>query len=205
LAKICVDVVGCNKCEGISSAVFPYGREIGLSYVKPKLPAEVIFVAESPPGSRENFFYNEKSLDISFRERLFKLINLAGLKPVSSVAEFNTRGFYLADAINCRWNKNRTDEQQPSKKQLNIIINNCVEHLVNQIQALKPKAVVFLGKVAQKAGESQKVQEVLGHLNIPKRNIVRMPFILTAPVETEDLVTKLKVLSGMGRNLSDGE
>ena len=203
LAKLCDDVLGCNKCEGICNAIFPYGKEIGLSYLDPKIPAEVLFVAESPPGSpgsRENFFYNEESQDPRFRERLFKLIALAGLKPTSGVLEFNSRGYYLADAINCRWNKDREDVRQPSANQLEKIINNCSEHLFVQIQTLKPKAVVLLGKVAQKAGESPDILRVFRQLNIAEQNIVRMPFILTAPVKTEDLVAKLKMLSGMGRN-----
>ena len=59
---------------------------------------------------------------------------------------------------------------------------------------------MLLGKVAQKAGESPDILGVFRQLNITEQNIVRMPFILTAPVNTEDLVAKLNVLSGMGRN-----
>jgi hypothetical protein len=191
-------VNSCSKCEGICEAIGPYGQDIGLNYVVPVIPVEIFFVAESPPSMKGNFFYNEKATDTCFRKRLFNLINLAGLKTVNSTKEFNSRGYYLTDTINCRWNKNKKAVKQPSQKQLDRITSNCINFLKIQLEALKPKSIVFMGKLAKKARRSKALMSVISELEIIDTRIIEIPFILTAPVKTEVFVKKLSVLNNLG-------
>lgn len=198
LQKCLKEVNACSKCMGICKAVGPYGKDIGLDYVTPKIPVEIFFVAESPPSNKGNFFYNEQATDTRFRKRLFKLINLAGLKPVNSIKEFNSRGYYLADTINCRWNKNKKEAKQPSPKQLNKIISNCLFYLRIQLEVLKPKSIVFMGKLAERVNNYEELQSTISKLEIINSRVIEMPFILTAPVKTEVLVEKLSALKELG-------
>ncbi|MCP3923586.1 MAG: hypothetical protein GY714_13485 [Desulfobacterales bacterium] len=183
------EVKSCTKCSEICEAIGSYGKDIALDYITPKIPSEIVFVAESPPSNKGNFFYNKQATDTRFRNRLFKLINLAGLGTINSIDEFNSKGYYLADTINCRWNKNKNESKQPSPKELDTIISNCTFHLKNQLEILKPKSIVFIGKVAEKIKHSEELQSVINS------KIVEMPFILTAPVKTEVLVEKLSELN----------
>ena len=97
----------CKKCQGISNdALRVANKEVGLSYLYPQnIPIRIMFIAESPPAPGKGFFYDSRSSNTSFRDKLFKLINEAGLGYVGTITEFNSKGYYLADAINCRYGK----------------------------------------------------------------------------------------------------
>lgn len=198
LQKCLDEVNSCTKCAGICEAIGPYGQDIGLNYIDPVFPVEVLFVAESPPPVKDNFFYNEKATDTRFRERLFKLINLAGMKTANSIEEFNLRGYYLADTINCRWNKDKKKVKQPSQKQLDTFTSNCLNFMRIQLELLKPKSIVFMGKLAEEARNSKSLRTIVSELKISDKHIIEIPFIITAPVKTEIFVKKLSVLSCFG-------
>lgn len=191
------NVMNCFKCANISPAIGPVGRDIGLNYVVPTVPVEVLFIAESPPANNLNFFYNQIAANTRFRNRLFTLINLAGLKPVQNINQFNTRGYYLADAINCGWNK--AIRPQPTQRQKTLILGNCLAYLEAQLRCLQPKAVVMMGNVAKMAGNKPQISKALAELNIPSERVIKIPFITTAPVTTKFLVDELSKLKGMGR------
>ncbi|MFC1680345.1 uracil-DNA glycosylase family protein [Pseudomonadota bacterium] len=168
----------CSLCEGQSEAIYPFGKAIGLSYVQPVPPVSILFLAESPP--HRGFFYEDG--ESQFRRRLFDLINLSGLGTVESISDFNQHKFYMADAINCRWNKNIR-----SKRNVKKIVSNCAEHLSAQIDLLKPERILAMGKTAQDALE-------LTATTHKPRLTVHAPFILTAPVSTSALVDKFRLL-----------
>ena len=201
LENCLAEVRNCERCAGICHAIGPYGTNIALNYIEPIVPTEVVFVAESPPDKKGNFFYEPAASDTRFRNRLFELIEKAGLKPVKTVCEFTARGYYLADAINCGWNKNEAAARQPTPKKMDEILGNCLGYLETQLRYLRPKSVVFMGKLSEKAVDSEFVSRILTELKIPEERIVKMPFITTAPVKTDSLVEKLKPLAGIGRDL----
>ena len=190
-------VRACDKCKGICEAIFPHGKDIGIDYAPLTPPIKIMFVAESPPGSADNFFYNSNAQDTRFRKRLFKLINESGLGSVHTLDDFNQHSFYLADAINCRWNKSEGSNgkklfKQPTSTALKVIAKNCLPYLTAQIDLLKPQSIVFMGEMAKNASHQGAVQAAINSLGLRDSQLVRMPFILTAPVKTEVLVSSLK-------------
>jgi len=183
-------VISCTQCEGLSPAIYPFGKALGLQYVSPVVPLNILFVAESPPA--EGFFYDEHDgTPARFRRRLFDLINLADLGPVDSIASFNRRGYFLADAINCRW-----DKSVKPTGQLSAIKRNCSRHLRSHITALRPKAIVLMGNIASDVFDHCGFGEDSGGngLGGATHKIVRIPFITTAPVPTAMIVGQLRLL-----------
>jgi hypothetical protein len=102
-------VMECRLCNDFETkGICITHKEIGLNYAYPKkAPITILFVAESPPAQGKGFFYDESHNNTIFRDTLFEYINLAGLGPVHGLQEFNNKGYYLADAINCRWDKSK--------------------------------------------------------------------------------------------------
>jgi len=101
-------VENCNLCKDIdqSGALCIQSKEIGLKYNhSTKMPISIFFLAESPPANGKGFFYDESSLNTRFRNKLFSLINEAGIGKVEKLEDFSNRGYYLADALNCRFDK----------------------------------------------------------------------------------------------------
>ena len=181
LQELCSGIEGCTKCENLSQAIYPLGKAIGLTYVEPKIPCRVLFVAESPPAA--GFFYDTTPVQSPFRNRLFRLINEAGLPPANTIQEFNERGYFLGDAINCRW-----DKSEPTGS-LSKIRSNCSEHLKNLVVALNPQAVVLMGKTAKLS------YRALDYSHPSVRLVIEIPFITTTPVPTEVFISELKKLA----------
>ena len=180
----------CRRCSAYSDngALCMNNKEIGLSYSYPQsTPIEIMFVAESPPAPGKGFFYDDTSINIAFKKKLFKLINKSGIGVVKSLEDFSNNGFYMADAINCRWDKTK-------KKNLpKAIFNNCSYHLAEQINLFKPKYIVAMGANAQKSIKLDKPRLVIENLGIPDKNIIEISFILVAANETDDQrISKLK-------------
>jgi hypothetical protein len=91
-------VENCNLCSGIdqSGALCIQSKEIGLKYKHPtKVPINILFLAESPPAPIKGFFYDESSQNTRFRDKLFHLINEAGLGKVQSLEDFNCLSLIL--------------------------------------------------------------------------------------------------------------
>jgi hypothetical protein len=88
-------------------------------------------IAESPPKPGNGFFYDQSS-ESKFRDVLFDYINLSGLGFVNSIEEFSNKGYYLADVINCRWDKDK--QKQISNK----AAGTCAQYLAKQIGLFKP-------------------------------------------------------------------
>ena len=165
----------CNICKGLDTkgGLCVDTKEIGLDYMFPKcIPIKIFFIAESPPAPGKGFFYDESSLNTKFREKLFELINASGLGLVNNLSDFNQKGYYLADAINCRWDKNKA--KYLNKK----IFSNCSIFLKQQINLFKPISIVVMGKNAKTSLRLKNVSSAIQRLNIQETNIVEMTFPL---------------------------
>ena len=183
-------ILTCKSCADLDNtgALCINEKQTGLSYMYPKkTPIKIMFIAESPPKPGRGFFYDNETKSPRFRNRVFKLINSAGLGPVNSLKDFNDREFYLTDAINCRWDKER-------KKDLSIdIFRNCSRFLRDQIKMLKPLYIVAMGNKAKHSIVFDNVIKAMDELRIPKKNIIRISFPLRAANETdEERIEKLR-------------
>lgn len=178
-------IMSCNLCIGTSGL-----KETGLNYDFPKHRRKdtILLIAESPPV--KGFFY-DKSIEYSrFREKIYKLLRESGFGNISSLQEFDNKGFYLVDTINCRWDKKINYKLHES------IFKNCSYFLAAHIRLLKPKAIITLGKIAKEALWYENVKTEIDQLNIPFKNILALEFPLGAgkfKLETDILrIEKLK-------------
>lgn len=180
----------CKACVGMdrTGALCMDDKQTGLLYMYPKnIPINIMFIAESPPKPGNGFFYDEQTESPRFRKKIFKLINAAGLGPIHSLRDFNDKGFYLTDAINCRWNKDR-------KKDLPMkVFKNCSVFLENQIRLFNPRFIVAMGNKAKQALTFDHITKTLDELGTPKKNMIKISFPLRAPNETDqDRIKKLR-------------
>lgn len=182
--KILNKVNACNLCSAYTNVgIDILHKEIALQYIKKlKIPVKIMFIAESPPKFGNGFFYNENQSS-RFRDKIFRLINCSNLPKVKNIDEFNHKGYYLADSINCRWDKS-------FKKKLPIQVSkNCSIYLENQIRLIKPKYIVTLGNLANLSICLGNLKKIINNYRI---NIVNMSFPLTASNETDnDRIQKL--------------
>jgi uracil-DNA glycosylase len=188
--RIKKSVHACKQCKDLddTGALCIDQKEIGLDYIYPrKIPINILFVAESPPKPGNGFFYNPQNTNHKFRNKLFKLINESGLGSIDTLDAFTKRGFYLADSLNCRWNKS-------IKKYLSVkVFNNCSLYIAQQIELFKPKIIVAMGNKASISLSYPNVEEAIRNVKIPDDNIIRMSFILVASNETDaQRIEKLK-------------
>jgi hypothetical protein len=184
-------VYACSLCKGIdrTGALCINDKNIGLSYTYyPKtVPIEILFIAESPPKPGNDFFYDESHIDVPFRNRLFKLINASGLGIIKALQDFERKGYYLADAINCRWNKQIEDYLSVK------VFKHCSAYLAQQIELFKPKFIVTMGNTASRSLSYPEVNEAIKKINIPEEHIIRMSLVLVASNENDvQRINKLK-------------
>lgn len=174
VGKIVKSVKACRLCDGLdkSGALCISEKEIGLGYMTPvEGPIKILFLAESPPRAGHGFFYDEKSMNTTFRRKIFELINLAGLGQVSNLLDFNGKSYYLADSINCRWDKDK--KAALSKK----IFRNCSIYLEDQLRLLRPQWIVAMGRKAKEALEFENIESTIRELGTAN-NIISFSFPL---------------------------
>ncbi len=165
----------CRLCQGLdrSGGLCIDKKEIGLNYMYPlNIPIKILFVAESPPKPGNGFFYDETSRNTLFRETVFDLINSAGFGPVTKLYEFNQKGYYLADAINCRWDKGKSQHLRTG------VYLNCSKYLEQQINLFKPECIVAMGAKARNSLIFENVTRSIQGAGILPSNIVVMSFPL---------------------------
>ena len=193
LNSLSEEIMDCQRCDrqnyrglGIDE------KQFGMMYSYPNtVPIDVLFVAESPPKPGNGFFYNEQ-LPSRFRNILFGYLNESGLGPVASIAEFTAKKYYLADAMNCRWDK--SEQQNIPKK----VFMNCREYLRRQIFLFQPRIIVCMGNAATESIEAMTGIDFVEYT-------VKMSFIMTAPNETrEDRKAKLRVVANALRSYRGG-
>lgn len=190
--SICAQIKNCGACTGLdrSGALYMDEKQTGLYYMYPvHVPIDVMFIAESPPRPGSSFFYDEHTGMPVFRNKIFKLLNSAGLGPINSLREFTDKGFFLTDAINCRWDKSK-------KKNLPVrVFRNCSVFLEKQIRLFKPRFIAAMGNKAKQALTFYNVETAVRELGIPDENIIKMAFPLRAVNESdEERIKKLKHL-----------
>jgi len=189
-------VLNCQFCSGYTGKGLCINhKEIGLNYEFPKKERiNIMFIAESPPKIGNGFFYDLSSTNNAFRKKLFKYINGTKLGTVNTVRDFTSKGYYLADAINCRWDKGDTGKSRIP----DAIVMNCSFYLSKQIELFKPRFIVAIGNAAKEALKNNRCKEVIEKLSkeYPVEDIIEMTFITTSPHETdEERIAKLKTIS----------
>lgn len=185
----------CSLCEHLdnSGALSIFDKEIGLNYIYPQeTPINIFFVAESPPRPGNGFFYDQTSINTRFRDKLFDLLNRSCCGPIDNLEDFNNKKFYLADAINCRWDNNI--RRIPKK-----VLLNCSKYLSKQIELFKPKYIVAMGNSAKKLPRFENVQNSINNLDIHQSNIVEISFILVASNQTD--LERIEKLNPICRDL----
>jgi hypothetical protein len=193
--KIKGDVHSCRLCEGLddTGALCIDQKEIGLDYddYSPKtFPINILFVAESPPKPGNGFFYDAEYQDLLFRKRLFKILDRAELLSDLTLDGFCSKRYYLADSINCRWDKNRKRDLPDD------VFRNCSKFLARQIEMFRPKFIVAIGNIAQETIHYEAVQEAIKNAKIPKGNIVPISCVVVASNETdEDRIASLQPIT----------
>lgn len=148
LTQIESDIQNCFRCHLLTKngQLCINQKQTGLTYNYPRNEnIKVMLVAESPPKPGNGFFYNN-STNNWFRGVVFKLINLSKLtnKHINNLNDFDAAGFYLADSINCRWDKNASTGTLS-----NQVFKNCCDYLIRQIALLRPQAIITFGKKAE--------------------------------------------------------
>jgi uracil-DNA glycosylase len=181
--KIKETVHNCDLCKELDNTggLFIDQKEIGLDYSYPKrFPIKILFVAESPPRPGNGFFYDDQNYpNHRFRNRLFSIINQADLGPVDSICKFTKKGYYLADAINCRWDKSL------GRNLSRAVFKACSEHLSQQIRLFQPIFIVAMGRNAQNSIQIEPVQDTIQDVKIPSERIINISFPVVASNETD--------------------
>jgi uracil-DNA glycosylase len=146
IERIVKEAEGCEKCRDFEDLIKVDGKpylefNVYEEWVPEKL--ECLFIAESPPGDPERFFYNPESKS-QLRESLFDLLDIEG-RGREGLLEFKERGLLLVDALECRVEKRRSIPK--------AAIKNCshILRLKLELARLSTVKLVVMGRVALEA------------------------------------------------------
>lgn len=143
LKQISDSISACDLCKNYKlPGLCIKQKETGLKYGYPKTEVKILLIAESPPVN--GFFYDTETENRLSKE-VFKLLTLSGFGTINTLSDFDSAGFYLADSINCRWNKRESRNLPVS------VYKNCFIHLKRQIDYFNPLAVITLGTRASES------------------------------------------------------
>jgi hypothetical protein len=144
-------IESCKLCESIMFNGFVNVSE--KPYIKYKVYEErvpntikCLFIAESPPGDVNTFFYYPYT-DNFLRKRLLRFLGIHA-DGEDGLREFKRRGYFLIDVVECRVNKvgKGTIPRE--------VINNCLKFLSAKIELARTrgaKKIVILGSTAIQA------------------------------------------------------
>ncbi len=120
LEKICSECTQCGLCEGRHNVVFGVGNP----------EADVMFIGEGP-GEQEDLQGEP-------------FVGPAGklLDDMLSIIDIDRTNCYIANIVKCRPPRNRDPE--PAEQ------DACIGYLRKQVQLVKPKIIVCLGRIAAK-------------------------------------------------------
>jgi len=151
LKELIKKIESCKLCESIV-----FNGSVNVSekpYIKYKVYEEhvpntikCLFIAESPPGNVNRFFYNPCTYSY-LREKLFESLEI-NADGEDGLQEFKRRGYFLIDAIECRVKK--TGESAIPQE----VIKNCSDFLSAKIKLAENKGarkIVILGSTALRA------------------------------------------------------
>jgi len=162
LKELIKKIESCKLCESIV-----FNGSVNVSekpYIKYKVYEERIpntikclFIAESPPGDVNTFFYYSYT-DNFLREILLKFLGInAGRE--EGLREFQRRGYFLIDAIECRVKKT-------GKGTIPLeVVETCKTILSAKIELAKnrgAKKMVVLGSTALEALRMLRFTELVG-------------------------------------------
>lgn len=118
LKNTCNSCTACELCKKRSNVVFGVGNQI----------ADIMFVGEGP-GEQE---------DLQGKP----FVGPAGklLDDMMSIIDLDRKKCYIANIVKCRPPGNRDPKEEEQ--------DACFGYLLNQIQLIKPKIVVCLGRIA---------------------------------------------------------
>ena len=151
LEELIEKIKSCDLCESI---VFngsvnvdekPYIK-CGVYRVRIPNTIKCLFIAESPPGDVNTFFYYPYT-DNFLRKRLLRFLGIHA-DGEDGLREFKRRGYFLIDAIECRVNK--VGKGAIPRE----VINNCLNFLSAKIELARTrgaKKIVVLGSTALEA------------------------------------------------------
>ena len=125
-------IASCRKCEFVDK---PFCTQRVYERFLPKR-LRVLVVSESPPpGQKPDYLYN-----LSHPDRLRRVLaKTFGTQEAQLTSFLVKHGIFWTTAVKCR---------PPSKKEVEAMRKNCLEVLRLELEKLKPKRVVALGKVA---------------------------------------------------------
>jgi len=135
--KIQNKIVACKKCKNENPEVRVDIKKI--PGIAPK-NIELLFISEAPPLG-DSYFYWEKARD-TLRKRIFAILNSIGYN-INSLEDFMAAGFYLTPTVKCP-----SEEKGKNASPSNNTIKFCLEHLINELDYIKPKKICLLGKTA---------------------------------------------------------
>jgi hypothetical protein len=129
----------CKKCAAFNKIKVDVCEKPYVSFCvekkwKPQ-KVKVLFLAESPPWSKERYFYKPDMAKkkINLQKEVLKYLNL------KSLDEFKAKDYFIIDVIKCRLNKT-VSEHVPA-----TVLSNCVgQFLCKEITSLKPKQFLSL-------------------------------------------------------------
>jgi uracil-DNA glycosylase len=140
----------CDKCRGLGPINVDSKPYLEYNVYEEWVPErlECLFIAESPPGNSERFFYNPTSKG-QLRENLFDLLGIK--KNYDGLLEFKEKGFLLVDAIECRVKKRDGEEVKGSI--LKKAVRNCsyILKLKLELARLGTAKLVVMGRTALEA------------------------------------------------------
>lgn len=118
LERTCKACVGCELCRRRNNVVFGVGNQ----------SADILFVGEGP-GEQEDLFGEP-------------FVGPAGklLDDMLSIIDLDRKKCYIANIVKCRPPGNRDPKEEEQ--------NACFGYLENQIQLIRPKILVCLGRIA---------------------------------------------------------
>jgi uncharacterized phage protein (TIGR02220 family) len=142
------EIENCRLCTQYANIKIDFAEKpyVVFQVEKRWLPSKVkvLFLAESPPWSRDRYFYKTGMTGnkTHLQKEVLNYLNLA------SLSEFKAKGYFLIDAIKCRLNKQKT-EHVPAQ-----VLGNCTNRFLQaELDRLNPCTIFVLGNSAKHALE----------------------------------------------------
>jgi len=152
LDEVAKEIKRCCKCELCKTRTQPVPGEGDED-------ADVVFVGEAP-GKEE---------DLEGRP----FVGRAGKLLRSTIAELGFKKYYITNVVKCRPPENRTPFQSE--------VEACKPYLLKELECIKPKLVVALGKTAAKAllGFEAPIKDLRGKVFAAKVGNVNVKVLVT--------------------------
>jgi uracil-DNA glycosylase len=162
LEELIGKIKSCDRCKNIVFNGFVNVSEkpyVKCGVYKTRIPDTIkcLFIAESPPGDVNRFFYNPCTHS-RIREKLFEALEI-NADGEEGLQEFKRRGYFLIDAIKCRVKKTGGGAIPLE------IIKNCKPILSAKIEIARTrgaKKIVVLGSTALEALKMLRFTELVG-------------------------------------------